>query len=103
MLSATLQPTALDVSKLSPRALKRLRILARLLMGRGFRFYGDAATAMQQVLKAAQRQKDQESLREQVDWVEAYDRTWQQEADRQQAQAEHLASLRAGRTKRGAK
>lgn len=89
------------MNKLSPRAIRRIRILARLLMGRGFRFYGDAATAMQQVLKAAQRQADQDALREQVDWLEAYDTAWQQERERAQSQAMQAASPRAGSTKRG--
>ena len=99
MLSASLRSDAIDVNKLSPRAIRRIRILARLLMGRGFRFYGDAATAMQQVLKAAQRQADQDALREQVDWVEAYDTAWRQE--RMQSQTMQAASPRAGSTKRG--
>jgi hypothetical protein len=88
MLSTTLSSDVLDVAKLSPRAIKRMRILARLLMGRGFRFYGDAATAMQQVLKAAQRQKDRDALREQVDWVEAYEQVWQQQRQCLLSQAE---------------
>lgn len=61
--------------KFSDRALKRLRILARLLMERGLRFSDDATEAIEQVLAAADKQKDIELLRWRVDFIEATEAT----------------------------
>lgn len=83
-----------DVDKLSPRALKRLRILARMLMQRGYRFHGDAQAAIRQVLHAAKRQRDHEELRSLVDWVEEYDRA---EEERQRIAARLAPAYRARR------
>lgn len=73
--AAIAQPNdAVKVEDLSPRALHRLRILARFLMSRNYRFHGDGQAQITQVLTAAKKQKDQEQLKELVDWVESYDK-----------------------------
>lgn len=67
-------PDAIKAAELSPRALYRLRIVARFLMNsRRLRFSGDKDMQVSQVLTAARKQPDQAQLRELVDWVEAFD------------------------------
>lgn len=75
--AAIAQLNALKVEDLSPRALHRLRILARFLMSRNYRFHGDGQEQIVQVLTAAKKQKDQEQLKGLVDWVEDYDKAAQ--------------------------
>ncbi|MCM3583813.1 hypothetical protein M3795_25410 [Ralstonia pickettii] len=74
MADASAQVKPVDVSALSPRALRRIGILAGFLKARNYRFSGDKQARCQQVLAAADKQKDREELKALVDWAEEYDR-----------------------------
>lgn len=73
MADTSAQTKAVNVEELSPRALRRIGILAGFLNARNYRFSGDKQARCQQVLAAANKQKDREELKELVDWAEAYD------------------------------
>lgn len=74
MAEAPAQVKPVDVAMLSPRALRRIGILAGFLNARNYRFSGDKQARCKQVLAAAEKQKDREELKALVDWAEEYDR-----------------------------
>ncbi|WP_148046465.1 hypothetical protein [Ralstonia pseudosolanacearum] len=75
MLTSTAVSTQVDVGKLSERALRRLRITARVLQQRGMRFSADRKKAVGEVLDAARQQADAQELKSIVDWLEAFEST----------------------------